>query len=151
MMAAIDEAFWVDLDAHIIANRSKDLAIVSSGVINLSRLTNANVPSDAPTTSPRQVASDWTGVLDNITAAKNAADRQENRLREQAAAHEALIRELKLAQNKIKDLEALANQVRAQTEKKQHEIMAEAERFRQEIQAKADAQLKNCRRSDTRR
>ncbi|MCJ2140423.1 hypothetical protein [Methylobacterium sp. E-066] len=143
-MAAIDEAFWVDLDAHIIANRSKDLAAPSSGVFNLSPLINASAPSGAPPTSPRQVASDWTGVLDTITAAKSAADRQENRLREQAAAYEALIQELKLAQNKIKDLEVLANEVREQTEKKQHEIMAGAERLRQEIQAKADAQLQTA-------
>lgn len=137
-MSTIEESFWVDLDAHIIANRS---VVTSSGVFKLMPSANTILPSDAPPTSPRQVTSDWTGVLDTIAAAKSAADCQENQLRDQAAAHEALSRELKLAHHKIQALEVLVNDVREQAEKKQQKMMAEAQSLRQEIEAKADARL----------
>ena len=79
-MAAMDEAFWAELDAQIVANRPDGES-------------RAPVPAEADVQAPSQtvagdtagppawVASDWSGVLDTLTAAKSAAQDQDARLR----------------------------------------------------------------------
>jgi septal ring factor EnvC (AmiA/AmiB activator) len=136
-MPAMDEAFWANLDAHIVAQRpdgqDKPPAPVQA----------APVPAVAGEASPapRRVASDWTGVLDTLTAAKSAAQQQEARLREQAAEQDALIQELKRSQQEVRAYEQLLREVQAQADAKANELRARAEAQIGKVQAEAAAKL----------
>ncbi|WP_267421799.1 hypothetical protein [Methylobacterium sp. GC_Met_2] len=137
-MPAMDEAFWATLDAHIVAHRpdgqDKPPVAPSPPAPALA------VVSDAPPV-PRRVASDWTGVLDTLTAAKSAAQQQEARLREQAAEQDALLQELKRSQQEARAFEQLVREVQVQADAKAAELRARVEAQIGKIQAEAAAKL----------
>lgn len=137
-MPAMDEAFWANLDAHIIAHRpdGQDKPPAAS----LQAAPALAVVSDV-SPAPRRVASDWTGVLDTLTAAKSAAQQQEARLREQAAEQDALQQELKRSQQEVRAFEQLLREVQAQADAKAGELRARAEAQIGKVQAEAAARL----------
>ena len=137
-MPAMDEAFWANLDAHIVAHR-QDGPDKAPAAAPQPAPTLAVVSDAAPV--PRRVPSDWTGVLDTLTAAKSAAQQQEARLRERAAEQDALLQELKRSQQEILALEGLVREIQAQAELKAGEVRARAEAQVSKVQAEAAAKL----------
>ncbi len=138
-MPAMDEAFWATLDAHIVAHRpdGQDKPPAAS----FPTAPAIAVVSDASPPVPRRVASDWTGVLDTLTAAKSAAQQQEARLREQAAEQDALLQELKRSQQEARAFEQLVREVQVQADAKAAELRARVEAQIGKIQAEAAAKL----------
>lgn len=137
-MPAMDEAFWATLDAHIVAHRP-------DGQDKPSTAPSPTAPALAVVSDaspvPRRVASDWTGVLDTLTAAKSAAQQQEARLREQAAEQDALLQELKRSQQEARAFEQLVREVQVQADAKAAELRARVEAQIGKIQAEAAAKL----------
>ncbi len=135
-MPAMDEAFWANLDAQIVAHRQDghDKPPAASPPPAMAVVTDV-----AP--APRRMPSDWTGVLDTLTAAKSAAQQQEARLREQAAEQDALLQELKRSQQEVRAFEVLLREVQAQADAKAGEIRARAEAQIGKLQAEAAAQM----------
>ncbi|MFX7167271.1 hypothetical protein ABTI49_19675, partial [Acinetobacter baumannii] len=89
----------------------------------------------------RRVASDWTGVLDTLTAAKSAAQHQEARLREQAAEQDALVQELKRSQQEVRAFEVLLRECQAQAEARLKDAQTQAASQAQHLRAETAAQL----------
>lgn len=138
-MAAMDEAFWADLDAQIVANRPD-----GRGRSPVPLAGNPPAPAPKPGVSPPSagwVPSDWTGVLDTLTAAKSAAQEQDTRLRDQAAAQDALLQDLKRAQQEIRAYEVLLREVQTQAEAKLADVQAQAEAQLRVAHAEAAARL----------
>jgi len=88
-MAGIDEAFWDQLDARIAAtivrapHRRRSRTPAPRARISLP-------PVEEEAVADRHVVSDWTGLVETISAAGAAAQQQDTRLRAQNAAYEAL-------------------------------------------------------------
>lgn len=137
-MPAMDEAFWANLDAHIVAHRQDGPE--KAPAASLPPAPTLAVVSDA-VPAPRRVPSDWTGVLDTLTAAKSAAQQQEARLREQAAEQDTLLQELKRSQQEVRVLEERVREVQAQADAKAGELRARAEAQIGKVQAEAAARL----------
>ena len=135
-MPAMDEAFWANLDAQIIAQRPEDQGRVPGTSIQRAPQISAASVAAAPA---RRLASDWTGVLDTLTAAKSAAQQQDARLREKAAEQDALKQELKRSQQELRAMEVLLRECRAQAEAKLNEVQAETEIRVQDLKAEAAA------------
>ena len=142
-MPAMDEAFWANLDAQIIAQRpegegARPVAAVQpmpqapASSLPASQATSPAVTRMAsvttmPAAPPRRLASDWTGVLDTLTAAKSAAQQQDARLREQAAEQDALLQDLKRAQQEVRAFEVLLRECQTQADVKLKDAHALAE------------------------
>ncbi|MCJ2087459.1 hypothetical protein MKK88_15925 [Methylobacterium sp. E-005] len=137
-MPAMDEAFWANIDAHIVAHRQDGQDKPPAATFQTAPA--IAVVSDAGP-APRRVASDWTGVLDTLTAAKSAAQQQEVRLREQAAEQDALLQELRRTQQEVRAFEELVRQIQAQADAKAGELHARAEAQIGKVQAEAAAKL----------
>jgi chromosome segregation ATPase len=140
-MAVMDEAFWAHLDAQIIANRPEGQGRPATAAIPTGTSATASTANNASAASPSRAASDWTGVLDTLTAAKSAAQQQDARLREQAAEQAALLQELKRTQQEVRALEALLREVRAQADTKMEELQTQVGARVRDLQAEAAAQL----------
>lgn len=140
-MAVMDEAFWAHLDAQIIANHPDSHGRLLTAAIPTGASVTADRAGKTSAAPPSRAASDWTGVLDTLTAAKSAAQQQEARLREQAAGQAALLEELKRTQQEVRALEALVREVRAQADTKMEELRTQAEARVRDLQAEAAAQL----------
>ena len=144
-MPAMDEAFWAHLDAQIVAQRPegegpRPVAAVHSvpqAPAASPAITRIPTVATMPAAPLRRLASDWTGVLDMLTAAKSAAQQQDARLREQAAEQDALVQELKRAQQEVRAFEVLLHECQTQADVKLKDAQALAEtRFRdQEAEA----------------
>jgi hypothetical protein len=138
-MPAMDEAFWANFDAQIVAQRPEGPG----------RLSAVTPPAAAPehpiakvaSMPSRRVASDWTGVLDTLTAAKSAAQHQEARLREQAAEQDALVQELKRSQQEVRAFEVLLRECQAQAEARLKDAQTQAASQAQHLRAETAAQL----------
>lgn len=139
-MPAMDEAFWANLDAQIVAQRPGSQGEGRATGASIHPLPQVPAPHAAVAPS-RRLASDWTGVLDTLTAAKSAAQQQEARLREQAAEQDALQQELKRSQQELRAMEVLLRECRAQAEVKLRDAQAEAEARSQDLRAEATARL----------
>ncbi|WP_244041437.1 hypothetical protein [Methylobacterium sp. J-030] len=136
-MPAMDEAFWANIDAHIVAQRQDGQDKPPAAPLQAAPAI-AVVSDAAPL---RRVASDWTGVLDTLTAAKSAAQQQEARLREQAAEQDALLQELRRSQQEVRAFEVLLREVQVQADAKAGELRARAEAQIGKVQAEAAAKL----------
>ncbi|MFC6738989.1 hypothetical protein [Methylobacterium tardum] len=137
----MDEAFWADLDAQIIANRPDGQGRPSTAAIPTGASVTAGTADNTFAVPPSRAASDWTGVLDTLTAAKSASQQQEARLREQAAGQAALLEELKRTQQQVRAFEVLLREVRAQADTKIEELQGQVETRVRDLQAEAAAQL----------
>ncbi|MGT2479527.1 hypothetical protein ACU4GR_13080 [Methylobacterium oryzae CBMB20] len=137
----MDEAFWAHLDAQIVANRPDDQGRPLTAAIPIGASAATGMAADLSAAPPSRVASDWTGVLDTLTAAKSAAQQQEARLREQAAGQAALLEELKRTQQEVRAFEVLVREVRAQADTKMEEFRVQVEARVRDLQAEATAQL----------
>jgi hypothetical protein len=137
-MPAMDEAFWANFDAQIVAQRPEGPGRLSAVTAPVSAehpvAKVASVPS-------RRVASDWTGVLDTLTAAKSAAQHQEARLREQAAEQDALLQELKRSQQEVRAFEVLLRECQTQAEARLKDAQTQAAVRAQHLRAETAAQL----------
>ncbi len=137
----MDEAFWAHLDAQIIANRPDGQGRPATAAIPTRASVIAGTADTASAAPPSRAASDWTGVLDTLTAAKSASQQQEALLREQAAGQAALLEELKRTQQEVRALEALLREVRAQADTKMEELQTQVGARVRDLQAEAAAQL----------
>ena len=143
VMAAIDEAFWTALDAQIAAGRPGDDGSVPSAIFDGAAVADAG-PAAERGARPVPARSDWTGVLDTIAAAKITSGHLRTELREQAAAHDALLLELRQARERARSLERLLAEAERQAETKACEATAETEAQVQAVQARADAQVQQA-------
>lgn len=137
----MDDAFWADFDTQIVANRPDDSGEPQAAAILKGASVLAETATDAVAFSPSRTGSDWSGVLDTLTAAKSAAQRQEARLREQAVQQLALLEELKRTQQEVRVFETLLREVRAQADTKMEELQARVEAIVRDLQAEATRQL----------
>lgn len=146
-MAALDKAFWTELDAQIAAaNCLDDPKHVRPEVLKLAAVVDSKgMFADHATVSVR-AQSDWTGVLDTIAIAKSTSEQQKAQLREQAAAHNALLLKFKQAEEQVRTLQDLLASAKAEAEIKAREATAETEAREQAIQARADAQVQAAHR-----
>ncbi|GJE09453.1 MULTISPECIES: hypothetical protein [Methylobacterium] len=142
-MPAMDEAFWATLDAQITAQRPEAEGRMPVAPVRPAPQVPAlkSPPAAMPTAPSRRLASDWTSVLDTLTAAKSAAQQQEMRLREQAAEQDALLQELKRAQQETRAFEVLLRECQTQAEAKLKDVQAQAEARVRDLRAESDAQL----------
>lgn len=140
-MAVMDEAFWAHLDAQIIANRPDGQGRAPTAAIPTGASATAGKADTASAALPSRAASDWTGVLDTLTAAKSAAQQQEARLREQGVEQAALLEELKRTQQQVRAFEVLLREVRAQADTKMEELQTQVGARVRDLQAEAAAQL----------
>lgn len=140
-MAMMDEAFWAHLDAQIIATGLNGQGRPATAAIPTRASVTANTAGTASAAPPPRAASDWTGVLDTLSAAKSAAEQQEARLREQGAEQAALLEELKRTQQQVRAFEVLLREVRAQADTKMEELQVQVEARVRDLQAEATAQL----------
>ncbi|MCJ2095253.1 hypothetical protein MKK67_22500 [Methylobacterium sp. J-072] len=127
MTATMNEMFWTQLDARIATNRPSPEAPATAEIVRLADAVDpAASPKEPDAVTPHAVA-DWTRVLDTISVAKDAAQQQEIRLREQAAVREALAADLQRAQQEILTLETLLRDTQAQAEEAIRAVQARAE------------------------
>ncbi|MHB2209838.1 hypothetical protein [Methylobacterium sp. CM6257] len=140
-MATMDEAFWAHLDAQIVANRSDGQGRAPGAAIPVGAAVIVAAAFSPPAALPTRVASDWTGVLDTLAAAKCATQQQEARLREQAAEQDALLQELRRTQQEVRAFEVLLREVQAQADTKIGEFQLRAEARIRDLQAEAAVQL----------
>ena len=138
-MAVMDEAFWAHLDAQIIANRPDGQGRAPTAAIPTGASATAGKADTASAAPPSRAASDWTGVLDTLSAAKSAAQQQEARLRDQAAEQTALLEDLKRTQQEVRALEVLLREVRAQADTRMEELQVQVETRVRDLQAEAAA------------
>lgn len=142
-MAGIDEAFWDQLDARIAAtivrapHRRRSRAAASPA--RISRPTG-----EEEAVVERHVVSDWTGLVETISAAGAAAQQQDTRLRAQNAAYEALASDLRRALDDVEKYKALVAKAEALAEAKSREIQALAEARIRVIQDRADARVQRA-------
>lgn len=144
MMAGIDEAFWEQLDARIAATfvkapRRRQSQPASQRVRVAARALPAE---DAP--QDRHHVSDWTGLVETISAAGAAAQVQDARMREQNAAYAALADDLQRALDDVETYKSLVAQAQAQVEATSREIHDLAEARIMAIQARADARVRRA-------
>lgn len=142
-MAGIDEAFWDQLDARIAAT-----------IVRAPHRPRSQAPAPCARTSrpppaeefawDRPVVSDWTSLVETISAAGAAAQQQDTRLRAQNAAYEALASDLRRALDDVEKYKALVAQAQAQVETKSREIQALAEARIRVIQDRADARVQRA-------
>ncbi|WP_279599149.1 hypothetical protein [Methylobacterium sp. J-076] len=144
-MAGIDDAFWDQLDARIAATivtaprRRRSQAPTRSAHVRAPR------PAPADEAPPeRHQVSDWTGLVETISAAGAAAQEQDTRLRRQNAAYEALASDLRQALDDVEKYKALVAKAQAQVEAKSLEIQALADARVEAIQARADARVRRA-------
>lgn len=137
-MPAMDEVFWANLDAQIVAHRQDPQDKPQAASVHPAP-TLVAIGEAGP--APRRMPSDWTGVLDTLTAAKSAAQQQETRLREQAAEQDALLQELKRSQQEVRAFEVLLREVQVQADAKAEELRARAEAQIEKLQAESAAKL----------
>ncbi|SFM86009.1 hypothetical protein [Methylobacterium pseudosasicola] len=132
MTATMNEMFWTQLDARIATNRPSPETPATAEIVRLADAADPAAANPAPSpaepaaVTPHAVA-DWTRVLDTISVAKDAAQQQEVRLREQAAVREALAADLQRAQQEILTLETLLRDTQAQAEEAIRDVQARAE------------------------
>ena len=143
-MTAMDTAFWTELDAKIAAGRTDNHRIVSAQIVEQATATDAQHSSQERITRALRARSDWTGVLDTIAAAKVTSEQHKAELRNQAAAHAALLVELRRAQEQIRSIESILLEARAEGEAKARKAQAEAEARMQVVQEKADAAVQEA-------
>lgn len=137
-MPAMDEVFWANLDAQIVAHRQDPQDKPPAASLPPAPPV---VAASEPGPAPRRVPSDWTGVLDTLTAAKSAAQQQEARLREQAAEQDALLQELRRCQQEVRAFEVLVRDIQVQADAKADELRARAEAQIGKLQAESAAKL----------
>lgn len=143
-MAGIDEAFWEQLDARIAATivraprRRRSQAPTPCARVSSPPPAAEEVPAD------RHVVSDWTVLVETISAAGAAAQQQDTRLRERDAAYAALASDLRRALDDVEKYKALVAQAQAQVEAKTREIQALAEVRIKAIQDRADARVQRA-------
>lgn len=143
-MAGIDEAFWEQLDARIAATivraprRRRSQAPTHSARVSSPPPAAEEVPAD------RHVVSDWTGLVETISAAGAAAQQQDTKLRERDAAYAALASDLRRALDDVEKYKALVAQAQAQAAARTREIQALADARIEAIQAKADARVRRA-------
>ncbi|XYD07147.1 hypothetical protein R1A27_18535 [Methylobacterium sp. NMS12] len=82
--------------------------------------------------------SDWSQILDTLSAASVAAQAQDQRLRQQSTTCETLAADLEAAQQEIQTLRALLDETRAQAARQVHELETEADRRVREAEARAE-------------
>lgn len=142
-MPGIDEGFWDQLDARIAAT----IVRVPRRRPPQGPSDTARVPRPALTTempADRHEVSDWTGLVETISAAGAAAQVQDERLRQQNAAYEALASDLKRALDDVERYKGLVAQAQAQVDAKAREIQALADARISAIQARADARVQRA-------
>lgn len=144
VMPGIDEGFWDQLDARIAATivrapRRLRPPQASSNPARVSR-----PASMIEVQAERHHVSDWTGLVETISAAGAAAQVQDERLRERNAAYEVLAGDLRRALDDVERYKGLVAQAQAQAEAKAREIQALAEARIDAIQARADARVQRA-------
>lgn len=128
-MAGINDAFWDRLDARIGATLVR--------APSRRRPPAASFLPAGDGTTDRHRVSDWTGLVDTISAAGAAAH-------EQSAAYESLASDLRRALADVERYKTLILQAQAEAETKTREIQALAEARIEAIQAKADARVQRA-------
>lgn len=143
-MPEIDEGFWDQLDARIATAivRAPRRRLTSQGPLGPARASHP--VSAVEGQADRHEVSDWTGLVETISAAGAAAQVQDERLRQQNAAYEALASDLKRALEDVERYKGLVAQAQAQVEVKAREIQALAEARINAIQARADARVQRA-------
>ena len=142
-MPGIDEGFWDQLDARIAAT----IVRVPRHRSPQAPPATARVARPAPaieTPADRHEVSDWTGLVETISAAGAAAQVQDERLRQQNAAYEALASDLRRALDDVERYKGLVAQAQAQVDAKAREIQALADARISAIQARADARVQRA-------
>ncbi|MCJ2142306.1 hypothetical protein [Methylobacterium sp. E-066] len=127
MTATMNEMFWTQLDARIATNRPSPEAPATAEIVRLAGAADPAASPEEPAAMTPHAVADWTRVLDTISVAKDAAQQQEIRLREQAAVREALAADLQRAQQEIQTLETLLRDTQAQAEEAIRAVQARAE------------------------
>ena len=155
-MPGIDEGFWDQLDARIAATivraprrpmRPQSPLRPQAPLRPQGPSNPARVSRPAPTIeaqADRHHVSDWTGLVETISAAGAAAQVQDERLRERNAAYEVLASDLRRALDDVERYKGLVAQAQAQAEAKAREIQALAEARINAIQARADARVQRA-------
>ncbi len=143
-MPGIDEGFWDQLDARIAATivRAPRRLRPSQTSSNPARVARPASMIEVP--AERLHVSDWTGLVETISAAGAAAQVQDERLRERNAAYEVLAGDLRRALDDVERYKGLVAQAQAQAEAKAREIQALAEARIDAIQARADARVQRA-------
>lgn len=142
-MPGIDEGFWDQLDARIAATLVRAPRRRSpQGAANTVRVSRPAQASEMP--ADRHVISDWTGLVETISAAGAAAQVQDERLRQQNAAYEAMAHDLRRALDDVERYKGLVAQAQAQVDAKAREIQALADARIHAIQARADARVQRA-------
>lgn len=142
-MPGIDEGFWDQLDARISSTlvRAPQRRRSPQGP-SVARVPRAPTAIEAP--GDRHEVSDWTGLVETISAAGAAAQVQDERLRQQNAAYEALAKDLRRALDDVERYKGLVAQAQAQVAAKAREIQSLAEARITAIQARADARVQRA-------
>ena len=113
-MPGIDEGFWDQLDARIAATivRAPRRPMRPQGPLRPARVSRPAPTIEAQ--ADRHHVSDWTGLVETISAAGAAAQVQDERLRERNAAYEVLASDLRRALDDVERYKGLVAQAQAQ-------------------------------------
>ena len=141
----MNAAFWAELDARIARARDEPaepapaLADGPGTADALSPAAPSGAPPEPAADRPSRPVSDWSQILDTLSAATVAPQAQDQRLRRQSTTCETLAADLEAAQQEIQTLRALLEETRAQAARQIHERETEADRRVREAEARAEA------------
>lgn len=145
-MVPVPDNFWAEIDQRIAGSR-QSIKHRDAEVIPLEAATTAGKQAAAHVPAAASAyASDWSRVLDTLTAAKDFSQSQEARLLTQASIHEALITELRAEIQRLQE-EVCASKaevcsVRAAAEATTQEIVQQAEARIEENRILAETQVR---------